>query len=275
MQRSACLIRIGAGQVHGVWHGASWSGGQSTEAASAFDTSGSPPTLGDAIDGVLAAILPERRLTSPFVCVTLEGSHIMAAILPFTKLPKAQGDRRLIISQRFCREHRLEPGKIEIIGSPLKGVRNESGRILCLAVARDTLRQVRSALEKRGLHPDVLTPQYLLKFGQVASHALEKPGIALFEETSFRTILVWDEHSTIAHIATVRRPARHDLEGQRRMATRIRRYARIVARQDAPVAVYIDGLAAGAIGPDLTYSSGLKVLNWPGVSSDFRRAAAE
>ena len=57
------------------------------------------------------------------------------------------------------------------------------------------------------------------------------------------------------------------------MATRIRRYAHIVARQNAPVAIYIDGLAAGAIAPDLAYSSGLKILNWPGASSDFWRAA--
>jgi len=112
-----------------------------------------------------------------------------------------------------------------------------------------------------------------LKFERVSGHALEKPGIALFEEHGFRTILVWDEEGAIAHIATVRRPARHDLEGQRRMATRIRRYARIVASCEAPVAVYIEGLAAGAIAPDLAYSSGLKILNWPGAASDFRGAA--
>jgi len=274
VRRAACLLRISAGKVRGAWHGASWSGGQRTEAVTAFNTSGSAPTLGDAIDGVLATILPARRLSSPFLCVALEGAYVMAAILPFTKLPKAQEDRRLVISQRFCREHRLEPGKVEIIGSPLKSSRNESGRTLCLAVEQDTLRQIRSALEKRGLHADIITPEYLLKFGQVNSHALEKPGIALFEETGFRTILVWDEQGTLAHIATVRRPQRQDLEGQRRMATRIRRYAHIVARQEAPVAVYIDGLAAGAAAPDLTYSSGLKVLNWPSEASEFRRAAA-
>jgi hypothetical protein len=272
MQRSACLIRIGAGQVHGVWHGASWSGGQRTEAAAAFNTSGAP-ALADAVDGVLATLLPARRLTSPFVCVTLEGSHIMAAILSFPKLPNAQRDRRLVVSQRFCREHRLDPAKIEVIARPINRSTNERGRILCLAMERDTLNQIRSALEKSGLHADVITPDYFLKFEQVNGNALEKPGIALFEEHGFRTILVWDEEGTIAHIATVRRPSRHDLEGQRRMATRIRRYALIVARQNAPVAIYIDGLAVGAIAPDLAYSSGLKILNWPGASSDFRRAA--
>jgi hypothetical protein len=274
MRRSAFLIRIGAGQVHGVWHGASWSGSLSTDAVAAFDTPEGAPTLGDAMDSVLAAIVPERRLTSPFVCVSLEGSHIMAAILSFPKLPNAQRDRRLVVSQRFCREHRLDPGKVEVVARPLSRSMNERGRILCLAMERDTLKQIRSPLEKKGLHADVITPAYFLKFEQVSSHVLEKPGMALFEEHGFRTILVWDEEGTMAHIATVRRPYRHDLKGQRRMATRIRRYAHIVARQDAPVAIYIDGLAAATV-PDLTRSGGLKVLNWPGASSDFRRAPAE
>ena len=273
MRRSACLLRISASQVHGVWLGASWGGGQSTEAVAAFDTSGGAPALGDAIDSVLAALLPARRLTSPFVCVTLEGALIMAAILSFAKLPKARADRRLIVSQRFCREHRLEPGKVEVIAHPLDRSTNEKSRVLCLAMERDTLLQIRSALERRGLHADVITPEYLRKFEQVKSHALEKPGMALLEEHGFRTILVWDGEGTIAHIANIRRPSRHDLEGQRRMATRIRRYAHIVARQGAPVAVYIDASAAGAIAADLTYSKNLKVLNWPGTASNLRRAA--
>ncbi len=273
MRRSTCLLRISAGQVHGVWHGPSWGGGQRTEAVAAFTASGSAPTLGEAIDGVLAAIHPARRLTSPFVCVTLEGALIMAAILPFTKLPKAQGDRRLIISQRFCREHRLEAGKVEIIAGPLTRTMSEKGRILCLAMERDTVLQIRNALEKRGLHADVIRPEYLQKFEQVSTHPLEKPAIALFEEHGFRTVLVWDGEGTIAHIANLRRPSRQDLEGQRRMATRIRRYALIVARQGVPVPVYVDASAAGVGAPDLAHSKTLKLLNWPGQCSDFRRAA--
>jgi hypothetical protein len=273
VRRSTCHLRIGAGQVRGAWHGARWSGGRKTEAVAAFTASGSAPTLGEAIDSVLATILPARRLTSPFVCVTLEGPLIMAAILPFTKLPKARGDRRLIVSQRFCREHRIEPGKVEVIARPLARAMSERGRILCLAMERHILLQIRNALEKRGLHADIITPAYLQKFEHVNIQTLEKPGIALFEEHGFRTILVWDAEGTIAHIANVRRPSRHDLEGQRRMATRIRRYALIVARLGAPVAVYIDASATGVTAPDLAHSKNLKLLKWPGQSSHSRRAA--
>ncbi len=213
------------------------------------------------------------RLTSPFVRVTLEGPLIMAAILPFTKLPKAQGDRRLIVSQRFCREHRIEAGKVEVIARPLARAMSERGRILCLAMERVILLQIRNALEKRGLHADIITPEYLQKFEQVSVQTLEKPGMALFEEHGFRTILVWDGEGTIAHIASVRRPSRDDLEGQRRMARRIGRYALIVARQGAPVAVYIDAAAASATAPDLAHSKTLKLLKWPGQSSPSRKAA--
>ncbi len=273
MQRSACLLRISSDQVHGAWHGASWSGGESSEAAAAFTTSGAP-TLEDAVDAVLAAILPPRRFSSPFVCVSLEGSHIMAAILLFAKLPKSEADRRLIISQRFCREHRLEPGALEVLGSPVQSSKTGNGRMLCLAMQRDTRRQIEKPLAARGLYADMIAPDCLLKLSQTDRSQLETPAIALFEEKSLRTILVWDEQGAIAHIATVNRPDRYDLEGQRRMATRIRRYAQIVAKKSGPVAVYIEGLAAGAIAADPTYSTGLKLLQWPGAHHATQRAAA-
>ena len=271
MQRSACLLHVSFDQVYGVWHGASWSGGQGFEAAASFTASGAP-SLGDAIEAVLAATLPPRRFASPYVRVSLEGPHIMAAILAFAKLPKAKADRRLVVSQRFCREHRLEPGTVEIVGSPVQSSKTGTGRMLCLAVQRDMLQQIETALAGRGLHADTIAPNWLLKLGQTRSQ-LETPGIALFEEKSFRTILVWDEQGAIAHVATVKRPARDDLEGQRRMAMRIRRYAQIVTREDDPVAVYVDGLTGGGIAPDVDHWSGLKLLQWPRERGAFRRAA--
>ncbi|HXW22722.1 MAG TPA: hypothetical protein VEK14_07410, partial [Rhodomicrobium sp.] len=144
-----------------------------------------------------------------------------------------------------------------------------------LAVERDVLRQIESALGGRGLYADIITPEYLQKFSQINGGELEKPGISLFEGNGFRTILVWDGEGAIAHIATVRRPARQDLEGQRRMATRIRRYAQIVSRQDAPVALYIERRGAGDISKDLASSRGLKLLAWPGERPNPRKGAAK
>ena len=117
MRRASCLLRISAGQVQGVWEGAGRSGSQRLEAAADFSTSENAPTLRDAVDAVLAAILP------------------------FAKLPKAQEDRRLVISQRFCREHRLEAGKVEVVGSPLHGPKTaspktESGRSMVKVASR-------------------------------------------------------------------------------------------------------------------------------------------
>ena len=263
MQRAACFLRIAAGQVHGVWNGASWGGGQRFEAASGFGAEEDEPTLRDAVDAVLTAILPPRRLTSPFLCVTLEGPLVMAAILPFAKLPKAQEDRRLIISQRFCREHRLEPGKIEVLGSQLQGPKTANDRMLCLAVERNILREFQSALFERDLHADIIAPDCLMKFTRINGSELEKPGLSLFEENGFATILVWDGDGSLAHIATVRRPAPHDLEGQRRMAARVRRYAYIVARDDTPVAVYFERRPAGNLFKDLASHRAIKLAAWP------------
>ena len=112
MHRSACLLHIGAREVHGLWQPPSWSKASGIEATAEFKA-GQPAELAHPVagtlDAVLGAILPKRQLTSPYVRVSLAGCHVMAAILPFVTLPKSAGDRSLLISQRFCREHRLEP----------------------------------------------------------------------------------------------------------------------------------------------------------------------
>jgi hypothetical protein len=246
-----------------VWHAPSWAGGRKIEAAaefSAVEPQENAPSLRGAIDAVLGTILPQWTLTSPFVRVSLAGSHVMAAILPFVKLPASAADRGLVITQRFCREHRLEPSSIAVIGCPQRNSKNVSPNILCLAADRRLLGEIKSALTGRGLYPDVIGPEYLLSLAEAAGNELEMPAIAVFEQSGCNTILVWDKQGTIIHVATVGTAGEKDLEVQRRMAARIKRYAQIVAAQGAPLAVYIDSPFA----VDLTHPAhGLKLLRWP------------
>ena len=269
MRRASLILTIGPGQVHGLWEGASWSGGVRQEAGADF-AAGDTPALSDALGSVLAAILPARRLTSPFVRITLDGPLIMAAILPFSKLPKSQADRRLVVSQRFCREHRLEPGKVEVIGSPLSAAKAANGRILCLAVEQDVLRHINGALSARGLYADVIVPGFLFKFEQADCGALEKPGIALFGANGFNTILVWDGDGSLIHIMTIPQP--RDAGARERMAGRLWRYAQIVASANAPVALYLDRSPAQDLSQDLRGLRGLKLMAWPAERQDPGRA---
>jgi hypothetical protein len=262
MYRSTCFIQIGARQVHGQWQAARWAGSAAATAAAEFSDDEMARSLRGAIDQVLGAILPKRLFTSPFVRVSLAGPHVMAAILPFAKLPASAADRRLVITQRFCREHRLEPGSIAVTGYALNSSKTASAKILCFAVEQRLLDTINSALAAKGLYPDAVAPGYLLRLAEANGRGLEAPGIAMFEESDCYTILVWDEHGAIAHVATVGKGGGDDSGARQRVAARIGRYAQIIAPEGNPPSVYIGG--DKAIAAELaSRANGLKVLRWP------------
>ncbi len=263
MVRSTCLLRIGAGQVHGLWQAPRWAGGGRIEAAaefSAVEPQESAPSLRCALDAILGTILPLRALTSPFIRVSLAGSYVMAAILPFAKLPASAADRSLVITQRFCREHRLEPGSIAVVGCPQNISKDGSTNVLCLAMDRRLLEEIKAAFTGRGHYPDVIAPECLLALEEVDRRKLQMPAIAVFEQSGCNTIVVWDKEGTIIHLAAVGTVGHEALEVYRRTAARIKRYAQIVAVQGAPPAVYADRRFAGALTDP---ADGLKLLPWP------------
>ena len=266
MYRSACHLRIGADRVYGLWQPASWSKAEAREAAAEYRSGGAAKdfnSLGEAINGVLRTILPMRTLTSPSVCVSLAGCHVTAAILTFAALPKSAADRRLLISQRFCREHRLEPDSVTVVGCPIRSGKTKEEKILCLAAERGVLDETTRALAGRGLHPDVISPDYLMRFEEANRGELQSPGLALLEQCGSSTILVWDRQGTIMHIARVNSAAPDD-ESNRRVVARIRRYAQIAAVQDTPTAIYLDGqIASGIIADLLRPAYGLTPLRLP------------
>jgi hypothetical protein len=269
MQRSACLLEIGATQVEGLWQAPRWAGGAKRQAAAAFSSgegAESGQALRTAIDSVLGSILPERMLTSPFVRIALGGPHIMPAVLPFVTLPRPAADRNLIIFQRFCREHRLEPQSVAVIGCPLGNGKSGNGKVLCLAVERNTLNDIKSALAGRGLHPDVIAPAYLLRCQESGRGALEGPAVALLEERGAVAILVWDEHGTIVHIAAMALSGKDAIGTGQRITARIRRYALVAGAEGASATVYIDGRIDGEIAAGLK-RAGLKVLAWRAASA--------
>ena len=263
MHRATCLLRIGTQQVHAMWQAASWTRGGSIKAAAEFSSiepHESAPSLRGAIDAVLETVLPSWTLTSPDIRVSLAGTHVMAAVLRFAKLPASAADRGLVITQRFCREHRLDPSSIAIIECSRANSKNVNANVLCLAADRSLLREIQKALTGRGLYPDVIAPECLLSFAEAKGLELEMPAIAVFEEIGCNTILVWDKEGTIIHVSTVRRDGGNDLEVQRRLDARIKRYAQIVAEQGTSPAVYFDSqLTVNSIRP----VHGLTLLRWP------------
>ncbi len=264
MIRSQCLLLIGVSHVLGVW-----TTGRAKEphaqAMAPFDSEAREPGAGaaGAISAVLDQIVPSRRLTSPYVSVGLAGAHVRAAILSFAKLPKAAGDRALLVSQRFCRECRLDPARFTVLGSPLGPSKSGGEAVLCLAVPRALLAEIEAGLAARGLHADTIAPDFMLRFAQTDTREVEAPGMVLMKGADGASVLVWDAQRTVVHVSSYA-PAQDSEEAERRMAARIYRYARIVGHETAPVAVYADGPdwdtlfhARGLSG------SGMKFLRWP------------
>ncbi len=264
MLRSHCLLRIGVSHVHGVWR-AGRAKGLSAEAMARFDGEEEEPgaSPAGAISAVLGQILPRRRLTSPYVSVGLAGSHVRAAIMAFAKLPKAANDRSLLISQRFCREYRLDAAAYAVLGSPLGPSKSGGEAVLCLGVPQALLAGIKAPLAAHGLHADTIAPDFMLRLAGTDTGEAEAPGIALMNAADDTTVVVWNAQKTVVHVSSFA-PARGSEEAEHRMAARIFRYARIVGHEAAPVAVYTDSPDWDALfharGP---LGNGLKLLRWP------------
>ncbi len=268
MLRSQCHLRIGDSHVHGVWT-AGRAQGPSAEAMARFEGEEEQPgaSPASAILAVLGRILPRRRLASPYVSVGLAGRQIRAAIMPFAKLPKAANDRSLLISQRFCREYRLDSASFAVLGSPLGPSKSGGEAVLCIAVPQALLAAIEAALAASGLHADTIAPDFMLRLAETDTREVEAPGMVLMKAADGATVLVWDAQKTVVHVSSFA-PAQNSEEAVHRMAARIFRYTRIVGHESAPVAVYTDGPDWDAFfdahGP---LGDGVKLLRWPASHS--------
>jgi hypothetical protein len=269
--QSRCLIRIGACEVRGVWRG-----GHAGErfAETPFRSDEEAP-LGSSLKAAIAALLekiaPRRRLFAPRVIVGLAAPHGRAAIMSFAKLPKDDKDRDLLVVQRFCREYRIDPASVNVRASPLGALVDGGESMLCCAVPRALLAEIAASLAERGLHADLIAPDYLLAFAEADGDKLEAPGIALWQWSGAQTILVWNKERKTVHIAfSAAEPG--DAEASRRAAARINRYASIVAEAKAPVALYADGpLGKEGSRAEAAGSVRLKLMTWPSVAGDWSR----
>jgi hypothetical protein len=259
MKRTQCVLRIGSGQVRGAWF-AGFAKGATAKAIARVESEGGG--FAAAISAVLSQILPRARLASPYVRVGISGSHVRAAIALFAKLPKAVNSRGLLISQRFCREFRLEPASFVVHGSPLGPAESGGEAVLCQAIPKALLAEIEAALAAHGLHADVIAPDFMLRFSDTSAAGAEAPGIVLMKDLDGGTVLVWDAQGRIVHVAPFA-VAPGDGEAQRRIAARVFRYARIVGGERGPVAVYAgDKDLEAMLRASMQFDGGWKLLPW-------------
>jgi hypothetical protein len=264
LARPACFVRIGAAQASGAWRPSGWRTATEREASASFDRDDASSAMRSALDRVLTEILPRRMISSPFVQVSLEGRLVLSAVIRFATLPKSASDRRLIISQRFCRDHRLEQSALDILGCSPTGGGDGAKKVLCLAAEKKMLQAIRETLAAKGLHSDVISAGYLLWLEQ-NKKSLEKPGVGVFDEASGVSIVLWDEKGELVHVASIEAldPEEASAQGAM-MINRLTRYARILsAANAAPATIYADRLIADPFFKRVFYERGLKLLQWP------------
>jgi hypothetical protein len=265
MIRASCNLHIGVTEVRGTWEPGRFGGGVPRHASAYFQPQEANSLAGikSALGDVLSKILPTRKLFLPRVTVSVDGTYFRALILPFAKLPASEKDRTLLISQRFCRESRLDPKTVTVLGSRL-GVSKSGGEaVLCLALPNTLLSGIQESLQAHSLHADVIAPAYMLDFAQANTRPLEAPGLVLMRRGGSNTILVWDKDSTIVHIAC-QTEGPVSIEAERRTVSRIFRYAKIVGGGAPAVTVYLDGPLPETLAHEHNLEHyGLKLSPWP------------
>jgi hypothetical protein len=263
IHRSHCILRVGLSHVHGTWiegRAQAPAAEATAEFEAAEDRVGASAAA--AIQAVLGQILPRRRLASPYVSVGLSGARVRAAIAQFAKLPEDAKDRTLLISQRFCREYRLDPAAFAVSGSAL-GPSKTGEAVLCVAVERRLLTEIDTALGARGLYPDQISPEFMLRFAEADTRQIEAPGMALLCDVDGATVLVWDAKRTIVHLSFFS-PDADGQEAERRLAARLFRYARIAGHESGPVAFYTgDGDQAAFFRRPGLLGDAVKPMRWP------------
>ena len=265
MLRSSCLLRVGAHRIEGLWSPGR-SGGLPVHASCYFEGDGTlaDSALGDAISSVLRRILPKRRLASPNVSVGVAGSYVRAAIMAFAKLPKGVNDRTLLISQRFCREHRLDPATVAVQGCALGPSKAGEEAVLCVALPQALLAQIRRRLSENGLHADLVAPDYMLSFAGTDTRRLQAPGMVLLGGDDGVAILVWDTQKRIVHVAALA-AGLEETVADGRLVPRISRYARVVGAEGSEVTVYAGQAMLHALETaEVLRRGGLKLIRWPG-----------
>jgi hypothetical protein len=257
-----CLLRAGGSMVRGAWV----EGGAACRFAEApYAEDDEAAAIGKALQAALGLLLP-RRLSVPRVSIGLAANYVQAAIVHFQAMPKAAKDRELLISQRFCRECRLDPSAVMVRGATLAKSAGGGETVLCCAVSRALASEIARAAGAHCVHADIVAPDYLLGFAEADNGGLSAPGMVLLQWAGAGAVLVWDKEQTLVH-ASMLAAEEDQAEAGRRAVARVKRYSAALGPEGAPFAVYASGrLSRDAAFAQAVNTGGAKLLGWPGVT---------
>jgi hypothetical protein len=221
--QSALDIRIEPGRVAGRLR--TWRGGTTMHCSA--DVAETCEAL---FQDLLSRLLRRRTLAKPRVRICLAVPEVRSSVLRFDTLPRRQDDRRLVVTQRFCRDHKLDPRATVIaysVGSSVKGC-----SILADAMPKTMLHGLVSVLAGHGLHGDVIATEPSLALAGRGITGNPAPSVLVIEQNHGTTLLLLAPGGHPISVSTLSAAADGALTP--RLHARLARYAAVLGvPQDA------------------------------------------
>jgi hypothetical protein len=228
-------IRIGLAAIEAVWRGRSVPAGRRLiDRGTMADRS-----LESALGGILDAA-PRRRFLSPHLRIVIADPHMQMAVIRFQQLPRSRSDLELLVTQRFCRDHRLEPSAATIAFAA-QGEAQGGHHVLVCALNAALAKAVLQSFAARNVHPDIVAAESVFTIRALQSHLSGALSLLVLLYIDYATIVLWQAPDVIGHIGVFQQHDRPRPEFIGVLKTRIERYAALLSgERERPVVHILD-----------------------------------
>lgn len=183
---------------------------------------------------VLGRSLHKQALAKPRVRICLAMPELRSSVLRFEALPRRQDDRRLIVTQRFCRDHKLDARTTAVAYSIHSTAKGHS--ILVAALPRALLHSVTTALAGYGLHCDVIASELSLALAGYDPTVKPAPSVLVVEARHGIALLLLAAGGEPLSVSVLSPGDGGDLA--QRLKSRLARYATVLGVAVEAIALY-------------------------------------
>lgn len=115
----------------------------------------------DALSEQLGRLIRRGAFSLPAVEVALSPDIVRSTVLRFEALPRQHSDRGLIVTQRFCREHKLD-AKATAVAFSVHPMPDRGAAVLASAIPHSDRVDLMAPFAAHGLYCDVVAPELSL-----------------------------------------------------------------------------------------------------------------
>ena len=233
-------IRVGLWAIDATWRGGSTSGaalnGHDIIAAQTAQPRQPIASVAIALGHVLDAAPRRGRFFSPHLRIMIADPYLQMAVIRFQQLPRSRGDLALLVTQRFCRDHRLEQGAATIAYAPQGEAQGERHVMVC-ALNAALAKTIAQSLTARDLHADIIAAESVFAIRALQTTLFAAPTLLLLLYGDYATIVLWRSPEVIGHVSVFQPHERSRSAFLETLRTRLERYGAVLARQQDQITV--------------------------------------